>query len=148
MADDSSGLDQIDRVILAHLAAEGRMSWTALSEKVHLAPSSVADRVRRLERDGVIAGYRAIIDRDAIGRDVRAVVEVGLVAGADAEAFESRLRERDEVDFAAYVTGTSDYSVQVSCRGSDGLDAIVRWLRADAAVGRTESKFILRVVVD
>lgn len=148
MTDKTSAIDQTDRTILDYLSVEGRMSWTALSEKVHLAPSSVADRVRRLERDGVIAGYRAIVDRDAIGRDVRAVVEVGLVAGADAEAFESRLRERDEVDFAAYVTGTSDYSVQVACRGSDGLDVIVRWLRADVAVARTESKFILRVVVD
>lgn len=148
MSDKTAAIDATDRIILDYLSVEGRISWTALSEKVHLAPSSVADRVRRLERDGVIAGYRAIVDRDAIGRDVRAVVEVGLVAGADAEAFESRLREREEVDFAAYVTGTSDYSVQVSCRGSDGLDVIVRWLRADVAVARTESKFILRVVVD
>ncbi len=58
----------------------------------------------------------------------------------------SRLAQRDEVTFAAYVTGTADYSIIVECEGADGLDAFVRWLRADAGVARTETKLLLRVV--
>ncbi len=100
-----------------------------------------------MERHGVITGYRADVDPATLGRDVRALVEVGLVAGADAEEFEDRLRTRTEVAFAAYVTGPSDYSVLVDCAGAEGLDEIVRWIRSDVAVARTESKFILRVVV-
>ena len=57
-----------------------------------------------------------------------------------------RLAQRDEVVFAAYVTGTADYSIIVECRGAHGLDAFVRWLRADAGVARTETKLLLRVV--
>ena len=99
-----------------------------------------------MERDGVIEGYTVTVDPVALGRTVRAVVDVSLGAGDQVEAFEARLAQRDEVVFAAYVTGTADYSIIVECRGTDGLDAFVRWLRADAGVARTETKLLLRVV--
>ncbi len=58
-----------------------------------MASSSVADRVRRLEAAGVIRGYRAHIDPGALGRDVRAVIDVSLPAGGDPAVFEARLAE-------------------------------------------------------
>ncbi len=143
-----SAVDQFDARILRELEMNGRISWAELSTAVHLSPTAVADRVRRMERDGVIRGYRAEVDPAAYGRTTRAVIEVGLIAGAHAEEFETRLRTRDEIAFAAYVTGSSDYSLQCECNGSDGLDGLVRWLRADPAVARTETRFILRVVRD
>jgi len=146
MAEESSEIDELDRRILDVLGTDGRISWTDLARRVHLAPSSTAERVRRLERIGVIRGYRARVDATALGRDVRAVIEVSLRPGADAESFEHRLRDRDEITFAAYVTGDSDYTLLVECRGADGLDGVVRWLRDDGAVARTESRFMLRVV--
>lgn len=146
MADETMEIDRIDRQIIETLRIDGRMSWTELARVVHLAPSSAAERVRRLERVGVIRGYRAHIDAVSLGRTVRAVIEVALRPGADAEAFEERLRHRPEVTFAAYVTGDSDYSVLVECTGAEGLDGIVRWLRDDDAVARTVSRFMLRVV--
>jgi len=129
------------------LRSHGRISWSALSEQVHLAPSSVADRARRLEDRGVITGYTARVDPAALGLTVRAVVDVGLVPGDQADAFESRLIERDEVILAGYVTGSSDYTIVAECAGAEGLDAFVRWVRADEAVARTESKLLLRSVV-
>lgn len=143
-----SVIDQFDARILRQLEISGRMSWADLSNEVHLSPTAVADRVRRMERDGIIRGYRVEVDPVAYGRSTRAVIEVGLIAGAHAEEFENRLRTREEIAFAAYVTGSSDYSLQCECVGSDGLDDLVRWLRADPAVARTETRFILRVVRD
>lgn len=146
MAIETPVIDAIDRRILDVLRSQGRVTWSELARAVHLAPSSTAERVRRLERSGVIRGYRTDIDAGALGLTVRAVIEVALRPGANADSFESRLRERHEVRFAAYVTGDSDYSLLVECRGADGLDGVVRWLRDDEAVARTESRFILRVV--
>jgi Lrp/AsnC family leucine-responsive transcriptional regulator len=146
MTDVSTEIDRIDRQIIEVLRKDGRMTWTELATTVHLAPSSAAERVRRLERAGVIRGYRAQIDPVSLGLSVRAVIEVALRPGADAEGFETRLRHRPEVTFAAYVTGDSDYSVLVECHGAEGLDGIVRWLRNDEAVARTVSRFMLRVV--
>lgn len=147
MTPESTEFDAVDQRILSELAHDGRMSWRELGERVHLAPTSVADRVRRLEREGVITGYRAVIDPGAVGRSLRAVIDLSLAPGASAEEFEARLAERSEVAFAAYVTGTADYTVVAECAGADGLDDLVRWLRADLGVARTESSLILRVVV-
>ena len=146
MSQDSGVLDGIDLRILRALQTDARISWRELGDLVHLSPTSAADRVRRMERDGVIDGSTVRVDPAALGRTVRAVVDVSLGAGDQVDDFESRLAQRDEVTFAAYVTGTADYSIIVECRGADGLDAFVRWLRADAGVARTETKLLLRVV--
>jgi len=101
-----------------------------------------------MEREGIIDGYSVRVDPAALGRTVRAVIDVSLGAGVQVDEFEERLAHREEVAFAAYVTGTADYSVIVECRGAEGLDAFVRWLRAEAGVSRTETKMLLRIVAD
>jgi Lrp/AsnC family transcriptional regulator, leucine-responsive regulatory protein len=148
VAQESSVIDKVDREILGALRSDARISWRELGERVHLSPTSVADRVRRLEREGVIQGYTVRVDPEALGRTVRAVVDVSLGAGDQVDRFEAALVEREEITFAAYVTGTADYSINVECEGPEGLDAFVRWLRADAGVARTETKLLLRVVAD
>lgn len=144
---ESSTIDRLDRRIIDILSVDGRVSWKELADRVHLAPSSVADRVRRLEASGVIRGYSARIDRKALGRDVRAVVDVALPPGVAPAEFEQRLAEREEVALAMYVTGPADYTIIVDCDGAEGLDDFIRWLKADGGVARTESKFVLRPVL-
>ena len=146
MAVESPVVDRIDRRIIDILRADGRISWRELADRVHLAPSSVADRVRRLETTGVIGGFQARIDPRALGRDVRAVIDVALPPGTDPAEFEARLAERDEVALAMYVTGPADYTIIVDCAGAAGLDSFIRWLKAEGGVARTESKFVLRPV--
>jgi len=147
MAVENVALDALDRRIIDILTNEGRVSFKELADRVHLAPSSVADRVRRLEHARVITGYAAVVDRRALGRDVRAVVDVALPPGLDPAEFERRLASRDEVALALYVTGPADYTVIVDCAGADGLDTFVRWLKAEGGAARTESKFVLRPVL-
>lgn len=147
MALENCPVERIDRQILDVLEQDGRITWRDLAERVHLSPTAVADRVRRMERVGVIRGYSVRVDPEALGRTVRAVVDVSLGAGDQVDRFEAALAERKEVVFAAYVTGTADYSINVECEGADGLDRFVRWLRADAGVARTETKLLLRVVL-
>ena len=145
---EPSALDPLDLRILGEMRFNARLSWRELGDRVHLAPTSVAERVRRLEHAGVISGYEARTDPAALGRTVRAIVDVSLVPGGGADAFEQRLQARDEVVFAAYVTGSADYKVIVECAGAPGLDAFVRWVRADEVVARTESQLVLRTIVD
>lgn len=147
MTDETMVIDRIDRQIVDALRENARTSWRELADRVHLAPSSVADRVRRLEERGLIRGYTVRVDPAALGRSVRAVIDVGLPPGVDPEPFERLLAGRDEVAFAAYVTGQSDYTIVVDCAGSAGLDSFIRWLKADAGVARTESRFVLRPIV-
>lgn len=147
MADDSTEIDRLDRRIIDELRTDGRISWRELADRVHLAPSSVADRVRRLEQRGIIRGYSARVDPAAFGRSVRAVIDVSLPAGVDPSGFEALLAGRDEVALAVYVTGPADYTIIADCAGAEGLDTFIRWLKADAGVARTESRFVLRPVI-
>lgn len=147
MTGESKAVDALDRRIIDILREDGRLSWRELAERVHLSATSTADRVRRLERLGVISGYAAVVDPAALGRTVRGVIDVALPPGMDPTEFESKILDRPEVSFAAYVTGTADYTIVVDCEGADGLDAMVRWLKGDAGVARTESKLVLRRLV-
>ncbi len=122
------------------------MSWRELGDFVHLSATSVGERVRRLERLGVITGYRATVDPETLGRAMRAVVEVQLRPEVEPDRFETLLAGRGEVTFAAYVTGAADYAVLVDCAGAEGLDVFTRWCKANGAA-HTESRVVLRRVV-
>ena len=106
----------------------------------------MAERVRNLERRGVIRGYHADIDPAALGRGLRAIVDVDLPPTMAPDDFEEHLRQRPEVTFALYVTGRADYTLLVDCDGPAGLDTFVRWLKRTAGAAGTESKLVLRDV--
>src|SRR5215204_5998830 len=69
-------LDGTDRRMLAILQEEGRISNAALAERLHLSPSPCLRRMRTLEQDGVVAGYRAVLDRAALGLGLTVFVEL------------------------------------------------------------------------
>lgn len=146
MASESKVIDAIDLRIIDLLRSEARMSWKDLGDRVHLAATSVGERVRRLEREGVLTGYRAEVDPAALGRGLRAVLDLRLAPGTVPERFEGILADRAEVVTAAAVTGSAGYTVVADCAGPAGLDALVRWCRAHGAEV-TESRVVLRRVV-
>src|SRR6476661_10800663 len=108
-------MDEVDRSILAVLDKDGRISNTELAERVGLSPSPCLRRVRRLERTGVIRGYRAVIDPAAVGRSLRVLVGVRLVrhARTDVVAFEHAVVTLPEVLHTYHVVGNFDYILQV-----------------------------------
>jgi Lrp/AsnC family transcriptional regulator, leucine-responsive regulatory protein len=108
-------MDDVDRSILAVLDQDGRISNAELAERVGLSPSPCLRRVRRLERTGVIRGYRAVIDPAAIGRSLRVLVGVRIVRHSRTEvvAFERAVVELPEVLHTYHVAGNYDYILQV-----------------------------------
>lgn len=110
-----ANMDEVDLSILAVLDKDGRIRNAELAERVGLSPSPCLRRVRRLERAGVIRGYRAVIDPAAIGRSLRVLVGVRLVrhARTDVVAFERAVIELPEVLYTYHVAGNFDYLLQV-----------------------------------
>jgi len=108
-------MDDVDRSILAVLDKDGRISNAELAQRVGLSPSPCLRRVRRLERTGVIRGYRAVIDPAAIGRSLRVLVGVRIVrhARTDVVAFERAVIKLPEVRYTYHVAGNYDYILQV-----------------------------------
>lgn len=121
-------LDVIDRRIVDELRADGRITVNDLAERIGLSGSPTLRRLRRLEADGVVRGYTARIDPDAIGRGFSVWVTARLAVG-DPEAqrgFEDGLRALDAVTEAHHVTGDVDYLIRVDVADLEAYDHVIR----------------------
>ncbi len=140
---DSAALDETDFRILNALVANGRISFAELGKEVGLSPHGAADRVRRLERSGVISGFTALVNLANVGRSLDAFIDVALLPTTTSERFEREMLEIPAVQEITFVTGRFDYHVRVACRSADDLDQTVRTIRG-RGVARTETRIILR----
>lgn len=110
-------LDQKSEDILRELSRSGRISNLDLAERVGLSPSACLRRVQELERRGIIKGYRAVLNRSALGSGFVAYVGVGLRdhSKTSQEAFERAMARTPEVSECHNVTGTIEYLLRVEC---------------------------------
>ena len=110
-----SRLDGFDRKMLALLQRDGRLSNNDLSERVNLSPSQCSRRRQRLEEDGFITGYRAVLDRDMLGFPLVNIISVTLSTHSrdNARQFAELLAGLPEVQEAHALTGEMDYILKV-----------------------------------
>lgn len=112
---DLTDLDRFDRAILRALATEGRISITDLARRIGLSKSPTQARLRRLEKTGVIAGYRALIDPIALGLDHVSFVEVSLTDTREVALrdFNTRVVQIPEIEQVHLIAGSFDYLLKV-----------------------------------
>ena len=142
-------IDSIDWQILAELQENARIANVDLADRVHLSPSPCLVRVRRLEREGVISRYVALLDPRAVGRSVSLFLQVRLerqVKG-DLSAFEQAVVERPEVMECYLMTGVSDYLLRVVVADLDEFQVFVtNFLSRLPGVGGIQSSVALKQV--
>ncbi|MDF3151452.1 Lrp/AsnC ligand binding domain-containing protein [Mesorhizobium sp. XAP10] len=111
-------LDRIDRNILAALASDGRLSMSELAAKVGLSKTPVQARVKRLEKDGYIRGYQAIVDRERMGEGHVAFVQVKLsdTRSAALDAFNRSVQAVPEIEQCHMMASSFDYLLKVRTR--------------------------------
>jgi Lrp/AsnC family leucine-responsive transcriptional regulator len=141
---ETTTLDATDFRILNALVANGRASFASLGEAVGLSPHGAADRVRRLQRAGIITGFTATVALENVGRALDAFIDVRLMPKTAPEAFESFVGSLPAVRELAFVTGRIDYHVRVACQNADDLDATVRAIRREGGAAQTETRIVLR----
>ena len=115
---DRIQLDRFDHAILRHLAVDGRVSVTELASRIGLTKSPTQARLRRLEKDGVILGYRALIDPHHIDAAHIAFVEIKLSDTREKalRAFNDAVREIPEIEECHLIAGSFDYLLKVRSR--------------------------------
>ncbi|CUH66173.1 Leucine-responsive regulatory protein [Thalassovita gelatinovora] len=142
-------LDQTDRRILTVLQRKGRISNADLSEQVNLSPSACHRRVQRLEADGYIRDYVALLDPRKIGVSTTVFVEITLQAQADEvlDAFEKAVSRIPDVLECHLMAGTADYILKVVAESTEDFARIHRQhLSRLPAVAQMQSSFALRTV--
>ncbi|WP_378942484.1 Lrp/AsnC family transcriptional regulator [Mesorhizobium sp. ANAO-SY3R2] len=121
------GLDQFDLKILRQLQDDGRLTNNELSERIALSASQCSRRRSRLEAEGYIRGYQAMLDREKLGLDLLVVVAVTLATHNrdNARRFAQLVNDLPEVLEAYSLTGEMDYHLKVVVRGLSDLSRFV-----------------------
>ena len=143
MTSEAEALDTKDREILSVLKDDARIPWQMLGERVGLSANAAADRVRRLLRRKVIARFTVSVDQRRLGRSLSAIIDARI---ATTPKFDDALRKRDDVVWAAHVTGVPDVKILVACEGTEGLDQFLQWLHKQGATD-TRTDVVLRPIV-
>jgi DNA-binding Lrp family transcriptional regulator len=144
-------MDAIDRKMLAELQADGRLTVTELAQRVQLSVAPCHRRLRELERTGVIRGYRAVVDADAIGLGFEVLVNVTMDRedAATIEAFETGLAQVAEVRHAERLFGDPDYLVRVVTADLAAYQALRdEKLATLPGVQRLTSTIVMKRIVD
>jgi len=143
-------LDAIDQRILGRLQGNARLSNVDLADEVGLSPSPCLRRVRALEEAGVITGYAALVDQEAVGLPVSVFIMVTLERQIEhaLEEFESKVRALPEVMECYLMTGDSDYLLRVVTQDLRAYEAfLMNHLTKFAGVSSIKSSFALKQVV-
>ncbi|MET8633469.1 MULTISPECIES: Lrp/AsnC family transcriptional regulator [unclassified Streptomyces] len=120
-------MDAIDRAIIAELERDGRLTNVELAQRVGLTTGPCLRRVQRLEADGVIRGYRAVIDPSAVSRAFEVLVDITLEAqdAETVERFEQTLAGAQEVLELRRLFGSPDYFVRVGVADLPAYEAFL-----------------------
>lgn len=138
-------LDAIDRQLLDELERDGRISNKDLAALVGIAPSTCHARVRALLDSGVLRGFHAVIDPEAVGRGLQAIIAVRLQAAARARLaeFAHRIAARPEVRDVYMLGGSEDVLVHVAVRDAPALRAfVVEHLSTRPEVAHTQTSIV------
>lgn len=145
-----STLDATDRRILAALQKEGRITNADLSERVNLSPSACHRRVQRLEEEGFIAGYVALVDARRLGKPTTVFVEITLESQAEEllDAFEREVARVADILECHLMAGSADYLLKIVAEDTEDFARIHRQhLSRLPGVRQMQSSFALREVL-
>jgi len=130
-------LDRADLLLLDLLQRDGRATVQALSEAIHLSARATLNRVRKLEREGLIRGYRAMVDRAALGEMISVFAEVALKdqRQVNVQRFERRMAQAPEVVACYVISGRYDYLVRLACPDLNHYHKLISAWLDDASLG-------------
>jgi Lrp/AsnC family leucine-responsive transcriptional regulator len=142
-------MDTNDIKALRLLQHEGRASWSRLGELLGMTGPAAADRVRRLEEQGIIRGFTALIDPESVGLALTAFIALSLEKPAHRDAFLKRVQALPEIQECHHCTGEDDYLLKVRCRGVSDLDRLINTeLKSLSGVLRTRTTIVMRTSKD
>ncbi|MBU3061688.1 Lrp/AsnC family transcriptional regulator [Nocardia sp. NEAU-G5] len=140
-------LDDIDRLLIRELMDDGRATLSNLAEKANLSVSAVQSRVRRLEARGVIRGYTAQIDPEALGQLLSAFVAITPLDPSQPDEAPALLRHVPGIEACHSVAGEDSYVLMVRVASPRHLEQLLQEIRVTANV-QTRSTIILQTFYD
>lgn len=136
-------LDDVDRRIVDLLLQDGRRSASEIGRKVNLSPAAAKRRIDRLERNGTIVGYRAVVDPATLGEQIEAFIELRFAGTTQVDDIEATVAGLPEVVEAFTTAGDPDALVRARARDLDHLKRVIDRIRRTGKVTGTKTLIVL-----
>ncbi len=136
-------LDRIDVQIINILQKNGRMQKIDIAKKVGLTIPAVTDRIKKMEKSGVIKGYHATINNRAVGKDIIAYVFIFISSSGDRKEFMNKINSLDDIVECHAVTGEGSYLLKIVAGGILFLEKTLTKIRSWEYVRQTRSHIVL-----
>lgn len=131
--------DSLDKKILELLQENGRMTVKEIAKTISLTAPAVSERIKKLEKDGLIEGYTAIINPEKVGKTIHALISVS-VTPKDREEFIALIEAEEAVALCHHVTGPYSYIVRVDAKAMPELERLITKFQK---MGETNTQIIL-----
>ena len=139
-------MDGMDIKILNCLKKNAREKASEISKEIHLAVSTVIERIRKMESSGIIQSYTIILDEKQLGNDVTALMEVSLEHPKYYDAFTEMIQSNPNIVSCYYMTGDFDFILKIICKSSEHLENIHRTIKGQNGVSATRTHYVLKNV--
>lgn len=136
-------IDDIDAQILELLQKDGRIKRSEIAEEVGLSLPAVSDRMRKLEKRGVITGYHAVVDQKRLHLDITAFIRVTVDRSSHFTDFVARATELEDVQEVHSVTGEGSHILRVCTRNTTSLERLLSLIQGWPGVHGTSTSIVL-----
>ena len=139
-------MDKLDYQILAELKKNARQTASEISKTIHLSVSTVIERIKKMEKSGLIRTYTVITDDHKFGNDITVLMEVGMEHPRYNEDFIKYINNAPNIVACYYLTGEFDFLLKICCRSSEHLEQIHNQIKDCPGVRLTKTHYVLRTV--
>lgn len=139
-------MDNLDYQILSELKKNARQTASDISKNIHLSVSTVIERIKKMEKSGLILYYTAITDDSKLGNDITVLMEISMEHPRYNEDFIHQVNTHPNIIACYYLTGEFDFLLKICCRSSDHLEQIHKHIKDCAGVRLTRTHYVLRTV--
>ena len=139
-------MDKLDYQIITELRRNARQTASDISKSIHLSVSTVIERIRKMEKSGLIKTYTVITNDQKLGNDITVMMEVSMEHPRFNEDFITRINDHPNVIACYYLTGEFDFMLKICCRSSEHLEQIHNQIKDCPGVRLTRTHYVLRTV--
>lgn len=139
-------MDKVDLMILSYLKENARMTASDISKEINFSVSSVIERIKKLEKSGVIEKYTVLLNEKKLGNDIVAIMEVKLSDSRYYDAFSRFAVENRNILSCYYLAGDFDFILKVRASSTEGLEKIHREIRGFDGISAVKTNVSLKEV--
>ncbi len=139
-------MDKLDFEIISELKNNARQTASEISKTIHLSVSTVIERIRKMEKSGIIQSYTVITNDGRLGNDITVLMEVSMEHPRFNEDFIQRINGNANIIACYYLTGEFDFMLKICCRSSEHLEQIHNHIKDCPGVRLTRTHYVLRTV--